>query len=244
MTAIVFACFLVFMLTVAAACVIRYLPRRTATAVVAGLAVWIVYVGLLSYFGVVRNPGMRPPGIVLIVLPVFLFVALFLVRTSAALNVALALPVWLILGLQSFRIGVELLLHQIWLDGLIPRLMTYEGGNVDIFVGLTAPLIAWMATKGRAGQSLALGWNVLGLLALANIMVRAALTAPGALGLVHAEVPNLAIGIFPFTFVAGFFAPLAVVLHVLSIRALRHASFGQNLAGASLEPRAGLSDQT
>lgn len=223
MTATLFACFLAFMLAVVAACVIRYLPRQTATGVLAGLAVWIVYVGLLSYFGVVRNPEMRPPGAVLIVLPVFLFVFLVLVRTRAALQVVLAFPVWLILGLQSFRIGVELLLHRIWLDGMIPRLMTYEGGNVDIFVGLSAPLMAWVATKGRTGQSLALGWNVLGLLALANVMVRAALTAPGAMNLIHAEVPNLAIGIFPFTFVAGFFAPLAVVLHVLSIRALRHA---------------------
>ena len=36
----------------------------------------------------------------------------------------------------------------------------------------------------------------------------------------HAEVPNLAIGTFPYTFLAGFFAPTAVLLHVLSLRAL------------------------
>jgi hypothetical protein len=221
MTATIFAFFLVFMLLVVAACVIRFLPRRTALITLAGLALWIAYVGTLSYLGVVRNPEMRPPGAVLIVLPMFLFVFFALIRTSAAVKVALAFPLWLLLGLQSFRVGVELLLHQIWLDGLVPRLMTYEGGNVDIFVGLTAPLIAWVATLGRTGQRLALGWNALGLLVLANVMVRAALTAPGAMNLIQSEVPNLAIGMFPFTFVAGFFAPLAVILHVLSIRGLR-----------------------
>ena len=233
MTALLFGSFLAFMLAVVTACILRYLSRGTATAVLAGLAVWIAYVGLLSYLGVVSNPAMRPPGAVLIVLPVFLFVLLGLVKTSAALRVALAFPAWLMLGLQSFRIGVELLLHRIWLDGLIPRLMTYEGGNVDIFIGLSAPIIAWAAAKGRTGQRVALGWNVLGLLALANVMVRAALTAPGAMHLIHAEVPNLAIGMFPFTFVAGFFAPLAVILHVLSIRALRQAL---RLGATSLKP--------
>jgi hypothetical protein len=64
-------------------------------------------------------------------------------------------------------------------------------------------------------------WNYLGLAALANVVVRSALTAPGPLNMIHAEVPNLAIGVFPFTFIAGFFAPLAVILHVLAIRALR-----------------------
>jgi hypothetical protein len=223
MTATLFAIFLVFMLLVVAVCVIFFQPRRMALTTLAGLALWIVYVGTLSYLGIVRNSEMRPPGAVLIVLPMFLFVFFALIRTSAALKVALAFPLWLVLGLQSFRIGVELLLHQIWLDGLVPRLMTYEGGNVDIFIGLSAPLIAWVTTRGRTGQRLALGWNLLGLVALANVMIRAALTAPGAMNLIHSEVPNLAIGMFPFTFIAGFFAPLAVVLHVLSIRALRQA---------------------
>ena len=35
-------------------------------------------------------------------------------------RVALAIPLWIILGTQSFRVVVELFLHQLWLDGLIP----------------------------------------------------------------------------------------------------------------------------
>ena len=65
---------------------------------------------------------------------------------------------------------------------------------------------------------LALTWNVLGLLALANVVIRAVLTAPGPFNLIHAEVPNLMFGTFPFMFIPGFFVPLAIVLHVLAIR--------------------------
>src|SRR5205807_4367812 len=83
-----------------------------------------------------------------------------------------------------------------------------------------APLIAWISTRGRTGERVALGWNVVGLLALLNAVALVALTTP-ALNLIHSEVPDVAIGAFPFTYIAGFFAPLAMALHALSIRSLR-----------------------
>jgi hypothetical protein len=109
--------------------------------------------------------------------------------------------------------------------------MTYEGGNVDIVLGLSAPVVAWLLVTGRMGRPLALGWNVLGLLALANVALRAVLTAPGPLNWLHTDVPNLAIGLFPFTYLAGFFAPLAVLLHILAIRTLRAPARAQGAAG-------------
>ncbi|MEO8155477.1 MAG: hypothetical protein ABI605_20610 [Rhizobacter sp.] len=153
-------------------------------------------------------------------MPAILFIALFGVRSARGAQVAALLPMGLLMGAQVFRVGVELGLHRLWVEGLVPRLMTYEGGNIDIVIGLTAPLAAWIAGRGPTGRRLALGWNVLGLVALVNIVVRSALTAPGPLNLIHSEVPNLAIGTFPYTLIAGFLAPLAVLLHVLSIRRL------------------------
>ena len=67
---------------------------------------------------------------------------------------------------------------------------------------------------------LVLAWNVLGLLALTNVVTRAVLTAPGPFNLVHTEVPNRMFGTFPFLFIPAFFVPLAVALHVLAIRAI------------------------
>jgi hypothetical protein len=140
------------------------------------------------------------------------------VRSNIGARVAAAIPLWLILGFESFRIGVELLIHRLWEDGLVPKLLTYAGGNVDMFVGLSAPIIAWIATKGRLGLRLAMGWNVLGLLSLANAAASAVLTGP--LKLISTEVPNVAMGMFPYAFIPGFLAPLAVTLHVFAIRAI------------------------
>ena len=70
--------------------------------------------------------------------------------------------------------------------------------------------MAWLSTRGRGGLYAALAWNVIGLLALANVVVRSALTSPGPLHLLDTEVVNRAIGTFPYTLIAGFLAPLAV----------------------------------
>ena len=237
MTAISFLVFVAIAAAVVVLLIARYLDRRTVFRVLTGLAVWFLYAGLMSYFGVFRNTAMRPPGTAFLLAPILLFLSFFIafmVRSAAGSRIALAFPPWIILGAQCFRIGVELFLHQLWIDGLVPKMLTFEGANVDIYVGASAPVIAWLSTRGRVGLKLALAWNVLGLLALTNVVLRAVLTSPGPFNLIHAEVPNRMFGTFPFMYIPGFFVPLAVALHVLALRAISsrlRAGIGANPAG-------------
>ena len=201
----------------------RSLPERPiAFGVLAALCAWFIYVGVLGYLGVIANTAMFPTGIALIFVPVVAFLVLFILRvgSSAGARMALVFPLWVLIGTQAFRVGVELFIHQLWVDGLLPKMLTFAGANVDIYIGASAPVIAWLSMRGGWGQRLALLWNLLGLLSLANVVTRAVLTAPGPLNLIHAEVPNRMIGTFPFMFIPGFFVPLAVVLHVLAIRSI------------------------
>ena len=232
MTASLFQAFTALVATLVVAVAARFCGRRTGLLIGTGLGVWLLYVGVLGASGFVAEASRRPPGAAFILLPVVLFVMIVVVRSGAAARLALAIPLWLLMGFQLFRVGVELFLHRLWQEGLEPRLLTYEGGNVDIVIGLSAPLVAWAFASGRIGRRGAQVWNGLGLCALANIVARAILTAPGPLNLIHAEVPNLVIGTFPYTYVAGFLAPLAVILHVLAIRALRRYGAGSGLAPA------------
>jgi hypothetical protein len=218
MTAQLFLTYLVFVVVAVIGVSAAYLPRRTTLAIITGLAIWLVYVGLFSSLGYMRDLSLRPPGIVWVVGPVVLFVVFVVVRFNIGARVAAAIPLWLILGFESFRIGVELLVHRLWEDGLVPKLLTYEGGNVDMVFGLSAPIIAWIATTGRLGLRLAMSWNVLGLLSLANVTASAVLTGP--IKLISTDVPTVAMGFFPYTFIPGFLVPLAVTLHVLAIRAI------------------------
>lgn len=223
MTSTLFLAFVALMAGVVVALIARYLIRRIASEVAAGLFVWFVYAGLMGYFDIIRNPASRPPGIVFLAIPVVAFLVFFIffvARSSSGVRFALAFPLWIVLGTQSFRIGVEFFLHRLWIDGLIPRTLTFEGANWDIFIGASAPVAAWLSTQGRMGMRLAFAWNLLGLVSLANVVTRSVLTAPGPLHLIQAEVPNLMIGTFPFLFIPGFFVPLAVALHVLAIRSI------------------------
>jgi hypothetical protein len=204
----------------------RYRNGRFAFGLLAALCAWFIYVGVLGYLAVMANTAIFPPGIALIFVPVVVFLGFFIVRvgSSAGAGAALVFPLSVLIGTQAFRVGVELFIHQLWIDGLVPKMLTFAGANVDIYIGASAPVIAWLSMRGWWGQRLALFWNVVGLLSLANIVTRAVLTAPGPLNLIHAEVPNRMIGTFPFMFIPGFFVPLAVVLHVLAIRSItRHA---------------------
>jgi hypothetical protein len=220
MTSTLFLGFVAVMTTFVVALIDRYINRRAALRVLAGLVVWFLYAVLMSHSGIISNSQMRPPGIAFIVGPVLLFLIFFIVRPSASAQVILVFPLWLIVGTQCFRVGVELFLHQLWIEGLVPRVLTFKGANIDIYIGLSAPLIAWLSTRGRWGLKLASAWNILGLLALLNVVTRAVLTAPGTLNLIHAEAPDRMISTFPFLLIPGFFVPLAVVLHLVAIRAI------------------------
>ena len=234
MTASLFLALLVVVATGIGLATWRWLPRGDFWVVAIGLSLWLAYVGTLSSSGLIRSTTLRPPGIVWIFVPVLVFLVFFAVRSRRAAALSLALPLWVLTTAQVFRVGVEIGLHRLGVEGLVPRLMTLQGGNVDIAIGLTAPFVAWLCAKGRLGAPLVAGWNWLGLLALGNVIVRAVLTAPGPLQMIHAGVPNRAIGMFPYTYIAGFFAPLAVLLHVLSLRALRQGAGAQRPRAAAL----------
>ena len=222
MTKFLFLGFVMLMTVGVFAMIVRYHAARNPAIAITALSLWLLYVGVIGYLGVTRNTAMRPPGAAFLFIPVVLFLIFFILRARplGGPNRASAFPLWILLGAQCFRIIVELFIHQLWKEGIVPKMLTFEGANVDIYIGAAAPLVAWLATRGGWGLRLAFVWNVLGLLALANVVVRAVATTPGPLNLIHAEVPNLMFGTFPFMFIPGFFVPLAVVLHVLAIRAV------------------------
>jgi hypothetical protein len=209
---------------------------RAASLAIACLSLWLGYAASFSYLGLLRDPALRPPGVLLMVGPILAVLVLFAGRSQAGLRLATSLPLALLIGFQFFRTGVEWTIHQLYLAGLAPRLMTLEGGNVEFVVAFSAPVVAWLSTRGALGRRLALGWNVVGLLSLANVVARAALSSPGPLNLIHTEIPNLGFGFFPFGLIPGFMVPLAVATHVLTFRALRAAGRDQTdtLAGRTM----------
>ena len=218
------AAFLIFVVTIIVLLgmsIFRFLPPNYKIPALAGLAVWITYSSLLGYSGVISNTTTLPPGIIYFLVPTILFV-IFMARSSIGQTVASNTPLWLLVGMQSFRFVVEVFIHQLYVDGELPVMLTFYGANFDILIGISAPILAWLIASQKISNRMVILWNIIGIGMLMNIVVRAILTSPGPLHLIATEVPNLAIRTFPFSYIPGLLLPLALALHVLSIRALRH----------------------
>ncbi|WP_414517452.1 hypothetical protein [Nostoc sp. PCC 9305] len=192
----------------------RYLEGRVRITLIAIFISWLLYAGTLGYKGIIAS--IIPPGPVLLLIPVVLL-AIFLVRYPGVKEFASKIPAWLLIGLQGFRVFVEIALYELYQNRLVPLMLTFEGSNFDIFVGLSAPLVAWLYTSRRINDSVVRLWSIMGIVLLTNVIIRSLLTFTG---IIKTEIPNLGIGIFPFTFLPGLLAPFAMYLHIIFLRSL------------------------
>jgi len=123
--------------------------------------------------------------------------------------------------LHTIRIAVELVLYGLYLHRWVPKLMTFEGGNLDILSGLSAPVVYYFAfVRGRMNSRWLLVWNFICLGLLLNVVVKAMLSAPGDLQRLAFDQPNIAIQRFPFLLLPGFVVPVVLFAHVVTIRRL------------------------
>jgi hypothetical protein len=189
---------------------------RHRTAIV--LIVWLLYISLLSIAGVFTVSTLPPRIPLLLILPAFLFFAYLFTGRKFKKIIEHTPPSWPVY-FQSFRVIVELLLLGLYLQGMLPKAATFEGYNFDIVIGITAPLTGYyFFNKGTTGKILVLIWNIAGLLTL-SVVVFILLTHAYFYGHLNENESILpkGLGQFPFIFLAGFFMPLAVFMHLYSI---------------------------
>ena len=226
-----FIAFVATVVVVLAVTISRLRGSGLQTPALLGLLTWVGYATAMGYWGARRLGSGTPPLPVFFIVPAVALVV-FMARSSFGGRLAGGLPAAVFIGLESFRIVVELFLHQLWLEGLVPKMLTFEGANFDIVIGASAPIIAWLVST-RISRRVAIGWNVVGILMLLNVIVRSVLTTPGPTHLITSDLANRAITQFPYTFIPAFLAPLALLLHVLSIRALARDELTNPLPSAT-----------
>ncbi len=184
------------------------------------ILIWMAVVGLLGYFGFFREEDAVPPRFVFLLLPGILFVMLlFGVRKARAFTDSLDLK-WLTL-LHSVRIPVEIVLFLVFLEDLIPVLMTFEGYNYDIVSGLSAPIVYYLYfVKKWMGSTGLLVWNFICLGLLLNILTIAVLSAQTPFQKLAFEQPNIGVTYFPFVWLPTVIVPIVLYAHLASIRKL------------------------
>lgn len=127
-------------------------------------------------------------------------------------------------GLTIFhliRIPVEIVLFFLFVHHAVPKAMTFEGANFDIFSGLSAPLVYYFGfVKKRLGKPVLIAWNIICILLLLNVVRIAALSLPERFHQFGFEQPNIAVGYFPFLLLPSCLVPLVLFSNLAAIRQL------------------------
>ena len=184
--------------------------RSTLYVLVAWLALQ-AGLGLSGFYAAV--PQALPPRLLLALLPPVL-VLTGLLLTARGRSYLTGLRLERLTLLHTIRLPVEVALLALYLHGAVPRLMTFEGRNWDILAGLSAPVVYFLVFRlRRLGRRALLGWNLLCLGLVINILINALLSVPGPLQRFAFEQPNVAVMFFPFVWLPSCVVPLVLISH-------------------------------
>ncbi len=188
------------------------------------LIAWLAVTGYLAWSGFIARFDTLPPRFAIGPLGGSLALLYVIFSRNVGKRLDVMPPAWLV-NLQTMRVGVELTFFGLFVAGVGPRLMTFEGRNFDILIGLTAPVAAYFGFRGtrwRIGTMLL--WNLAGIMILSFTIGHGIFSAPTAFQRISTDPPNIFMGYFPYFWVPAFLAPLALILHAASIRQLLRKS--------------------
>lgn len=212
--------YLVFGLTVLLAVRLFLKATRYSKSFLMLLIVWIIIQSLLGIAGFYNNPDTMTARFPLLLLPPLLFIlSRFVTKKGREFLDNLDLPILTIF--HVIRIPVEIVLFWLFIYKYIPEAMTFHGRNLDIFSGVTAPVVYYFGfVKKKISKTIILIWNFICLTLLINVVSNAALSLPAHFQKFGFEQPNIAIGFFPFVLLPACLVPLVLLSTLAAIRLL------------------------
>ncbi|MBK6834008.1 MAG: hypothetical protein IPG89_06940 [Bacteroidetes bacterium] len=210
---------IIFILTVIISILFLYKASNSKT-LLTTLIIWSITQSLIAYSGFYLLTDTIPPRFLLMVGPPLLAIILILTTKNGKRFVS-SFDLKTLTLLHTVRIPVELVLYSLFLQKLVPELMTFSGRNWDILSGISAVLIYFLVIKkDKINTSLALAWNFIGLGLLLNIVINAILSAPFAFQQFSFEQPNIGVLMFPYNLLPAVIVPIVLFSHLISIKQL------------------------
>lgn len=134
------------------------------------IGAWMAVTGLIASSGVLADFARRPPPMMFVVAGTAVAgLAIGLSRVGGELASRLSFAT--LIGIQSFRLPLELVMHRAAREGVMPMHMSFSGYNFDIVAGASALLVAILLATGKAPRALAIAWNMVGALLLVIIVI-------------------------------------------------------------------------
>ncbi len=184
------------------------------------LLIWAGVQCSLGFSGFYLQFHSTPPRFpILLIAPTIAIILLF--ATKKGLHFIDGMNINTLCIMHTIRIPVELVLYWLALHKTFPQLMTFEGRNWDIISGLTAPLIYyWGFVKNKLNKQILVGWNILCLGLVLNVMINGILSVPSPIQKFAFEQPNIAVLYFPFVLLPAVIVPVVIFAHLVSLRKL------------------------
>ncbi len=135
---------------------------RRAGLAAGGVLAWLGVTGLLAASGVLARFDLRPPPL-LVLMAAVVGMGAAVGLSPLGRRLARGLPLAALVGIQGFRLPLELVMHRAANEGVMPAQMTFGGWNYDIVTGVTALLLAPLIARGLAPRWAIVSWNGLGL---------------------------------------------------------------------------------
>ncbi|GMT49816.1 MAG: hypothetical protein IEMM0008_1355 [bacterium] len=181
---------------------------------------WLIVQAVLASSGFFNAPRSMPPRLMFAFGPILLILLLLFI-IPGSYKVMKEIPVSALTYIHTIRIPVELVLWWLYLDKGIPELMTFQGRNPDILMGITAPIIGYLCfTKKILSQKIALVWTLISLVFVINIVTYALLSFRSPIQMFAFDQPNVALATFPFIWLPCFVVPVVIFFHLLAVRRL------------------------
>ena len=194
--------------------------RKIFLATTIVIITWVAILVILTTTGFFSDFTKLPPRPAFAILFPLPFVLIIAFSKQGTQLLKIVPSHWLVL-IQSFRIFVELLIWLAFMANKLPVQMTFEGRNYDVLTGLLALPVGYLLLKKKSGAStIAIAFNILGILLLLNILVIAVLSMPTPLRYFTNEPSNSIVATFPFILLPGVLVPIAYSFHIFSLRQL------------------------
>jgi small-conductance mechanosensitive channel len=192
--------------------------RRAANFAGLATAAWLATTWQVAASGVLRQWERTPPPFAMLIAAVAVL-AVLLPSTPFGGRLARAVPVWVLVAVQGFRLPLELAMHAMAERGVMPAQMSYTGRNFDIITGITALIVAPLVARGIGGRRLVAIWNVLGLGLVLNVVVVAMLSTP-TFRVFGDDALNTWVADPPYVWLPAVLVLAAVAGHLVVFRAL------------------------
>ena len=181
---------------------------------------WSIMQSILAYIGFYQNTDSIPPRFGLVLIPTTILIIYGLLPKQQKW-VSETRRTKISTFLHSVRLPVEIVLFGLFINKMIPGIMTFEGRNYDILMGITAPIIGWLFIKQKVSKKILMGWNIIGLILILFILFNGILSAELPFQQFGFEQPNRAVTYFPFVLLPSTIVPIVIWTHISDIIKLK-----------------------